>query len=74
MYVCPDGSPVQTQELATTLSKYAWLRSQLWVQAVNIYIRKQQYIINKKLYSIRSRHYANILHNFENIHLVHWPN
>jgi len=41
MYVCPDGSPVQTQELVTTLTKCAWLRSQLWVQATNTYIRKQ---------------------------------
>jgi len=41
MYVFPDGSPVQTQELATTLSECAWLQSQLWVQAANIYTRKQ---------------------------------
>ena len=31
---------MQTQELATTLSKCAWSRSQLWVQTANIYTRK----------------------------------
>jgi len=55
MHVCPDGSPVQTQELATTLSKCAWLQSQLCVQAANIYIRKQKYTVNKNFVQLKAR-------------------